>query len=470
MTDCVLAAIERTARERPNDVALLDAHRSLTWGELWAEVVSQALRFTALGPRARVLAISNNSVAFATAILGALEAGAELHGLSPRTPTSVVTDIARRVSARLILRDDERPGADPILPPSAHGLALRSRELPRNGSLLLMTSGTTGLPRIVVRGMRAANHSAMNTARALGLSLGARSLIAIPLFHTYAIDQLTAALLAGSSVRLEAGFNAAKTRRALLSGEITHFPAVPTMLDAIARLKHQSKGPSKLEVVVSAGSSLPERVALTFAEALSIDVGQVYGSTELGTVTATVPGDPFGCVGRPLMDVEVRLLDREKPDLEQPVTPGEEGVVAIAAGSRFDGYLDAPGDPAEFVMTGDLGRVDAHGCLWLTGRASLLIDVGAVKVNPLEVEATLMRHPGVREAVVLPLAFNQTGSRLRAVIVPEEGREPTTEELRSYSREQLIDYKVPRVFEIRREVPRSPTGKILRRELMRELR
>ena len=96
-----------------------------------------------------------------------------------------------------------------------------------------------------------------------------------------------------------------------------------------------------------------------------------------------------------------------------------------------------------------------------------MIDVGAVKVNPLEVESVLMRHPRVREAVVLPLAFSDTGSRLRAVIVPEPGRPPSRDELRRFAREHLIDYKVPRVFEIRGDVPRSPTGKILRGELLR---
>ena len=91
-------------------------------------------------------------------------------------------------------------------------------------------------------------------------------------------------------------------------------------------------------------------------------------------------------------------------------------------------------------------------------------------MNPLEVEMVLMRHPGVREAVVLPLAFSATASRLRAVIVPEPGREPSPAELRRFAREQLIDYKVPRAFEIRADVPRSPTGKILRGELLRDAR
>ena len=122
-----------------------------------------------------------------------------------------------------------------------------------------------------------------------------------------------------------------------------------------------------------------------------------------------------------------------------------------------------------FLLTGDLGRLDAAGRLTLTGRLKLLIDVGGLKVNPLEVEAALMRYPAVREVVVLELPYSDTTSRLKAIIVPEDDCEVDGEELQRFAREQLIHYKVPRVFEIRRTVPRSPTGKILRQELQRSL-
>jgi long-chain acyl-CoA synthetase len=136
----------------------------------------------------------------------------------------------------------------------------------------------------------------------------------------------------------------------------------------------------------------------------------------------------------------------------------------------LSGYVDGECPLVDgFLLTGDLGRLDSGGTLSLTGRLKLLIDVGALKVNPLEVEAVLMRHPAVREAVTLELPYSDTASRLKAIIIPEDDREVDGEELQRFAREQLIHYKVPRVFEIRRTVPRSPTGKILRQELQREL-
>ena len=99
--------------------------------------------------------------------------------------------------------------------------------------------------------------------------------------------------------------------------------------------------------------------------------------------TKSLRSNAVGCVGRALPGVELRILDQGAPDPEKPLARGAEGIVAVAAPSRFDCYVDAPEPNGEFVLTGDLGRLDAQGRLWLTGRASLLIDLGAVKVNPL---------------------------------------------------------------------------------------
>ncbi len=463
MKSDLLASIAAAARERPHDLALSDARRALTWLALQEEIERQSARFAALGPRPRVVVAAGNGTSLATAMLGALHAGGEIHGVSPRTPDAALSSLVRSLSAVALLSDRAAPGSIPIDAPAAG--APRSAGAERGGAILLTTSGTTGHPRIVVRGLAAVDRSAANAALAMGLRPSAWSLLVIPLFHTYGIDQLSAALLAGARVSLQDGFNPALVRAALLDRTVTHFPAVPTMLDALARIRPEGSPRGTLERVVSAGSALPARVGEAFASSYGIAVGQVYGSTELGTVTATRPEDPAGCVGRPLPGVSIRVLANERPDLAAPVPLGEEGLVAIATPSRFERYLDETAAAPEWFATGDLGRVDAEGRLWLTGRASLLIDVGAVKVNPLEVETVLMRHPDVREAVVLPMRFSATGSRLRAIVVPEPDRAPTRDALRRFARQHLVDYKVPRVFEIRADVPRSPTGKILRGEL-----
>ena len=466
----LIRALERHAHEWPDEVALFDAERRVSWRELRVATAALAARFAALGERPRVLVVAQNGASLATAILAALEGGAELYGLSPRTPPAARAELAAKIAARLVLAEDASVAhAERLHFPALLAGGVPARFPAREGALLHSTSGTSGAPRIARRSARAVDFTARGTAEGLGLAAGDRALIAVPLFHAYGVDHLLAALMAGCGVELHAGFNPAAVRRSLFESGITHLPAVPTMLDALARLSRPTERPPRLRTACAGGSPLPERVAEAFAARFELIPRQIYGLSELGTVAIADPDGPLGCVGPALPGADLRILDRNAPNPEKPLSVGEEGVVAVAGPLRFDGYVDGTDAGGEHFVTGDLGRLDARGRLWLTGRVSLLIDIGTLKVNPLEVEALLMRHPDVREAVVLPLAFADTAARLRAVIIPEPGAAPTRDELRRFARQHLIDYKVPRVFDVREEVPRSPSGKILRGELARQL-
>jgi acyl-CoA synthetase (AMP-forming)/AMP-acid ligase II len=167
--------------------------------------------------------------------------------------------------------------------------------------------------------------------------------------------------------------------------------------------------------------------------------------------------------------VDVRVLAADEPRAERPLPTGAEGQVAVRAESMMSGYLrdDAGAEPTNvggYFLTGDLGRLDPAGRLTLTGRIKLLIDVGGLKVNPLEVEDVLAQHPDVAACVVLPVRVSDTVCRLKAIVQPRDpaGPGPTAESLRRFARERLTPYKVPRLFEVRATLPRSPTGKILR--------
>jgi len=200
-----------------------------------------------------------------------------------------------------------------------------------------------------------------------------------------------------------------------------------------------------------------------------VRVSQLYGATEIGSVTYGDPlcegFDPAG-VGRPMRGVSVRILDPVNPNVGKPLPPGAEGHVAVAAKSMLSGYVADEATPTErgFFLTGDLGRLDARGGLTLTGRTKLLIDIGGRKVNPLEVEAVLARHPLVDRCVVVPVRVSDTVSRLKAVVVPRTDAQQrlTADALRRFVRDHVAAYKVPRVFEMRPTLPTSPTGKILR--------
>ncbi len=230
-----------------------------------------------------------------------------------------------------------------------------------------------------------------------------------------------------------------------------------------------------LRLAYSAGAPLPPSVSDAFKKRLGMPIGQLYGASELGSVTFNHPGDGGfdpASVGRPMNGVSLLILDPDKPDAAHPLPAGHEGHVAVRSPSMFRGYFDAP--TTEVIeghfLTGDLGRIDPGpgpgGRLTLTGRLKLLIDVGGMKVNPQEVEQVLMEHPQVRECVVLALPVTQTVERLKAVVVLRQPWVPfSAEDLHLFASQKLSAYKVPRVVEVVPELPRSPSGKVLRQKL-----
>jgi acyl-coenzyme A synthetase/AMP-(fatty) acid ligase len=225
-----------------------------------------------------------------------------------------------------------------------------------------------------------------------------------------------------------------------------------------------------LRRAISAGSPLPHRIFDQVQRVFGLKIGQLYGSTEFGSAAYNDPstaGFEPGSVGRPMNGVQIRILDASDPRIDRPLPAGAEGHVAVSSPGLLSEYVDDPAIPTSdgFFLTGDLGRFDERGCLHLTGRVKLLIDVGGRKVNPLEVESVLTDHRAVSEAVVVAMRFSDTADRLKAIVVPESGCGVDAEELKRFVRKRLSSYKVPRSFEIRTRLPQSPTGKILRSEL-----
>jgi acyl-CoA synthetase (AMP-forming)/AMP-acid ligase II len=459
--------------------------RSITWSELGDAVAVLAARLRRLGaPSRAVLVGSSNRIELLPAMLGGLRADASVLPVSPELPRLELAAVARRSGAAIAIGENkvlealadtvaERIPIDAVAPGGSGGS--RGPAAGGGGSLLLSTSGTTGAQRLVRRDAPALDAVGASCARTIGIDPTDVMLVAIPLHHSYGIDQaLLAAVVAGCALELHRRFDPARVRASLLEREISVLPAVPVMFDALARqVKAPGRAP-RLHRAYSAGSPLPRRIFDQFERVWGVGIGQIYGATEFGSVTFNDPrGIDFDpeAAGRPLPGVTLRILDAHDPDPEHPLPPETEGQVAVAAPSLLSAYLDAGGPPLErgFLLTGDLGRLDASGRLRLTGRLRLLVDVGGIKVNPTEVESVLVRHPAVREAVVLAVPFSDTTSRLRALVVPEPGCELRPDELRRFAREHLIHYKVPRFIEIRRTVPRSPTGKILRGELENEL-
>jgi long-chain acyl-CoA synthetase len=490
MSDAPMALLERLAghaRSKPDAPAVRTASessiRTVTYGELAGAVAAFAAEVIRHVPAGGVVGIAAGSGAeFAAAYLGTLHAGCVVHPVPRNSTASELTAFLKTTGAGLLVGDSEAFRAAQWLPrvsiESVLGLTgsapAASPDLDAPG-LYLPSSGTTGLPKIAVRSRRSLDAVAANVALAARLQPEDVVLAAVPMSHSYGLENgLLGPIWAGSCVHVverSGSFDTGELPAELDRGGVTVFPAVPFMVDVLAKLAPEGGLRTRLRLVYTAGSPLPRGVAEEFSRRYGIGVGQLYGATEVGSVTFAEPGanSDSSCVGRPLRGVSILILDSESADVSRPAPAGDEGQVAIRAESMLSHYLGGGdrNDPAflgDYFLTGDLGRIDERGELTITGRLKLLIDVGGFKVNPLEVERTLLEHPSVGEVVVLPVKVTETVWRLRALIAPRSGSVPI-DELRAFARERLSPHKVPRIFEVVSCLPKSATGKVLRREL-----
>jgi acyl-coenzyme A synthetase/AMP-(fatty) acid ligase len=379
--------------------------------------------------------------------LGILAAGCNVFPMSTEAASSEVLSAADASRAAAIAAAD---GSIETV-----GQATPATDLVLQGSpgLLLQSSGTTGKPKIVFRSAKSLDAVCSNMASAVGFLADDRVLATVPLCHSYGLEHgLLAPMWAGSSVHLVQGLDLHLIVQTMTTHQITLLPGVPSMYEMMAQIADNAKFPS-LRKAYSAGGPLPASVFERFESRFGHRIGQVYGATEVGSVTFNDPRrsdfDPRS-VGRAMQGVEIRIRDEQ---------------VIIMATSMFSGYVnDADAGLIDgFFPTGDLGRLGDGGNLYITGRTKLLIDVGGLKVNPLEVEEVLDRHLAVAECVVVPVAMSETVSRVKAIIVPNKDLpRPSTDDLRAFARQYLAHYKVPRVIDFRDSLPKSPTGKVLR--------
>jgi long-chain acyl-CoA synthetase len=335
------------------------------------------------------------------------------------------------------------------------------------------SSGSTGRPKLVPRTHRQCAAEAALYGE-LGWTPEDRILSAIPLFHTYGMGAcLFGGPRSGATVVILEDPHPflLKRHRALelIEAErVTVFPGVPFNFRLMAEAP-AGADLSSLRLCFSAGTALPRASFEAFGERFGVLVRQLYGSTETGIISANMSDDPvatFESVGAPLGEARVTIVD----DDGAPLPVGELGEVTVSSPAATDGYAEmdelnrqAFRDGAYF--TGDLGRLDEEGLLYLAGRKKLLIEIGGYKVDPIEVQDVIEAHPSVGEAIVVGIPGQVEGEELvKAAVVPSEYCEE--HEVIAFCRERLANFKVPQVVEFREEIPKSPLGKVLRKYLV----
>lgn len=475
----LLRRLEQHAREAPDRVAYREvgaSSRAMSYGELWRAVVSFGARLRERLPGGGVVMVClPNAVEYPAAFLGVYAAGCDVFPVSAESTAAELTGLAERAGVAAIVGNERacavlKGVADTLIP--GREVLETTGECPTTGdtggNLLLCSSGTTGRPKIVVRDAASVDAVSANMVEGVRFGPNDRVLAIVPLCHSYGLEHgLLAPVWAGSAVHLCAGLDLGVVMPQLVEGGITLFPSVPSVYDMMCQVG-EARRLTTLRKAYAAGAPLPASVYEKFEAKYGVRIGQLYGATEIGSVSFADPDgpnfEPRG-VGRMFEGVRVRIID---PVTRAEHEAGAEGEVLISAPSMLAGYLNEPTPLTDggFFATGDLGRVDAHGNLVITGRLKLLIEVGGQKVNVLEVEEALMRHPSVGEAAVVAVRVSETVSRMKAFVTPRElGELPVPEELRRFLRERLSAFKVPREIEVRAELPRSASGKVLRRLL-----
>jgi long-chain acyl-CoA synthetase len=338
-------------------------------------------------------------------------------------------------------------------------------------AVLLYTSGTTGQPKGAELTHANLTLNARGAADLFDLGSEAILLGALPLFHSFGQTcGMNATVSGGGTLTLLPRFDPGKALEIIQRDKVNVFQGVPTMYGAMLHLPERERyDVSTLRLCGSGGSAMPVELLRGFDEAFGCKILEGYGLSESSPVASFNHPDRErkpGSVGTPIENVEMRIVD----DDDHEVAQGEVGEIVIRGYNVMKGYWQRPEATAETIVdgwlhTGDMGRVDEDGYFYVVDRKKELIIRGGYNVYPREIEEVLYEHPAVREAAVVGMPHDEYGEEVGAAVVLKDGASATPDELRDYVKEQVAAYKYPRVVWLLDDLPKGPTGKILKREI-----
>ncbi len=450
------------AAEHPERPALWVEGRPVSYAKLERRIgrAAAALRSRGVEPGDRVALRLPNSTAFVTAYFGVLRAGAVAVPLNTLLAPPEVEQRLRLASPVAVLEDEPASTTESI-----SAIVERADSDP---AVILFTSGTTGRPRGAVLTHGGIRVAARNAADAMALGPDDVVLGAAPFSHVLGQSTgLVSTFLAGAAVAVVPRFDAEETLATMTATRTTILLGVPTMCIALSEAARTAPKLPPVRLAHVGGAAVPAEVAREFERTFGGEVREGYGLTELsGIATTTGVGQPrkAGSVGMPLGGTEIRIAG-----------PDERGVgeVMLRGPSVIPGYWDDDDatrkalDADGWLATGDLGYLDEDGYLFLVDRKKELIIRGGYNVYPREVEEALYAHPDVLEAAVVGVPHDTLGEEVAALVVLTPGASTTADELSGWTKQRVAAYKYPRRIVFVDQLPKGPTGKILKRAIDR---
>jgi acyl-CoA synthetase (AMP-forming)/AMP-acid ligase II len=446
---------------------------------------AHALRGLGVEKNDRVTLALGNSVEYVVTAFGALKAGAVLNPVNPALGSRELGYILAHAEPRVIVTDS--PAVANVKPAGATVAAVTelpdavrldfARGIddappvtvgPDDPSTLLYTSGTTGNPKGVVFTHGRSGTSGPHFIDALGLTPDDVILAVTPLFHGNAWGAVVTALHAGGTAAFPRAFHASEFWPLVHATGATVLYTLGTVLAML--LTREATGLERknpLRVILGLGSApIREQVIRRFGVA---DVAECFGSTDAGVVTITPLGQPMraGSCGPAVPGVTIRIVD----DAGKALAPRQPGEILISSPARMSAYFRDPEQTAValrdgWFWTGDLGYVDEDGWLYFVDRKRDVIRRGGENVSSLLVEKTLREHPAVAEAAVIGVPDPVLGQEIKAYVVPKAP--VTEEELRAFAAERLAKFQVPRLWELRESLPKTPTQRVEKYKLREE--
>jgi fatty-acyl-CoA synthase len=478
-------------------VAIRDERGDVTYSELdeRTNALANAWREKGLRPGDGVAILVRNHRGFLEAVFAAAKLGAKIILLNTSFAGPQIREVAGREGTDLLVYDDEYSelltGVNPphgrwrawvqdeaehpervddsletLIEAGATGAPPRPGRPPR---IVILTSGTTGTPKGAPR----------DEPKSLGIIGGLLSKVpfrarettelAVPMFHALGFASMALGLALGSTLVVRRHFDAEATLDSLQDNAATALVVVPVMLQRMLELPENevaARDTSHLRVIFVSGSALSVDLVKRSMKAFGPVVYNMYGSTEIAYATIATPTDLAaepGSVGKVVRGVVVKILDEHGEEVDA----GVSGRIFVGNRAQFEGYTG--GETKEQVKglmsSGDVGHFDDHGRLFIDGRDDEMIVSGGENVFPAEVENLLAGHDAIEEAAVIGVEDEKFGQRLKAFVVVREGKQLSEDEVKAYVKDNLARYKSPRDVVFMDELPRNPTGKVLKREL-----